>query len=145
MTYICVSILTIIGSDHGLSPGRRQAIIWTNAGISLIAPLGTNFSEILIEIQSFSFKKTRLKMSSGKWRPFCLGLNVLNTDDKLQWNFNRNLNFFLKKIHFKMACVLCRPHCVNDLSVVIGYTSIQLDSLFLTNSLCIWWCYLYVL
>ena len=27
---------------------RRQAIIWTNAGILLIGPLGTNFSEILI-------------------------------------------------------------------------------------------------
>ena len=77
VTHICVGKLTIIGSDNGLSPGRRQAIIWTNAGILLIGPLGTNFSEILIEIQSFSFKKTHLKMSSGKWRPFCLGLNVL--------------------------------------------------------------------
>ena len=34
--------LTIIGSDNGLSPGRRQAIIWTNAGILLIEPLRTN-------------------------------------------------------------------------------------------------------
>ena len=42
--------LTIIGSDNGLSPGRRQAMIWTNAGILLIGALGTNFSEILIEI-----------------------------------------------------------------------------------------------
>ena len=42
--------LTIIGSDNGLSPGRPQAIIWTNDGILLIAPLGTNFSELLIEI-----------------------------------------------------------------------------------------------
>ena len=31
----------IIGSDNGLSPVRRQAIIWTNAGILLIGPLGT--------------------------------------------------------------------------------------------------------
>ena len=30
---ICVSNRTIIVSDNGLSPGRRQAIIWTNAGI----------------------------------------------------------------------------------------------------------------
>ena len=67
---------TIIGSDNGLSPDRRQAIIWTNAGILLIWPLGTNFSETLIEIHIFSFKKMHLKMSSGKWRPFCLGLNV---------------------------------------------------------------------
>ena len=52
--HICVSKLTIIGSDNGLSPRRRQAIIWTNAGILLIGPLGTNFSEILIEIHTFS-------------------------------------------------------------------------------------------
>ena len=78
MTHICVGNLNIIGSDNGLSPGRRQAIIWTNAGILFIEPLGTNFSEIFIEILTFSFKKMRLKVSSGKWRPFCLGLNVLN-------------------------------------------------------------------
>ena len=77
VTHICVGKLTIIGSDNGLSPGRRQAIIWTNAGILLIGPSGTNFSEILSEIQLFSFKKMHLKMSSVKWRPFCFGLNVL--------------------------------------------------------------------
>ena len=77
VTHICVSILTIIGSDNGLSPGRRQAIIWTNAGILLIGPLGTNFSEILIKIHTFSFKKMWLKVSTAKWRPSCLGLNVL--------------------------------------------------------------------
>ena len=77
MTHIYVSKQTIIGSDNGLSPGRRQAIIWTNAGILLNGPLGTNFSEILIGIQTFSYKKMHLKMSSAKWRPFCLGLNVL--------------------------------------------------------------------
>ena len=50
VTHICVSKLTIIGSNNGLLPDRRQAI---------------------------SFKKMHLKMSSGKWRPSCLGLNVL--------------------------------------------------------------------
>ena len=78
VTHICVSKLTIIGSDNGLSPDRRQAIIWTKAGILLIEHLGTKFSEISIGIQIFSFKKMRLKMSSAKWRPFCLGLNVLS-------------------------------------------------------------------
>ena len=77
VTHICVSKLTITGSDNALSPDRRQAIIWTNAGILLIGPLGTNFSEIFIEILTFSFKKMRLKVSSAKWRPFYLGLNVL--------------------------------------------------------------------
>ena len=77
VTHICVSKLIIVGSDNGLSPSRCQAIIWTNAGILLIGSLGTNFSEIFIEIYTFSFKKMYLKISSGKWRPFCLGLNVL--------------------------------------------------------------------
>ena len=84
VTHICVNELTIIGSDNGLSPGRRQAIIWTNTGILLIGPLRTNFSEIIIEIYSFSFKKMHLKMLSGKWRPSCLSLNVLI---KMFWVF----------------------------------------------------------
>ena len=78
VTHICVFNLTIISSDNGLSPGRRQAIIRANAGILLIGPLGINFSGILFGIQAFSFKKMHVKMSSAKWRPFCLGLNVLN-------------------------------------------------------------------
>ena len=78
MTHIYVGKLPFIGSDNGLSPGRRQAIKWTNAGILLSGPLETNVSEILIEILIFSFKKIRLKVSSAKWRPFCLGLNVIN-------------------------------------------------------------------
>ena len=77
VTHICIGKLSIIGSDKGLSPGRRQAIIWTNAGILLIGTLGTNFSEILIEIHTFSYRETHLKMSSWKWRPFCLGLSML--------------------------------------------------------------------
>ena len=78
VTHICVGKLTIIGSVNDLTPGRRQAIIWTNAGILLIRTLGTNFNDFLSEIRAFSFKKMHFKMSSGKWRPSCLGLNVLN-------------------------------------------------------------------
>ena len=66
MTHICVSKLTIIGSDKGLSPGRRQAIIWTNE-ISTI------------DIQTFSFKKIHFNMSSGKWRPFFSRPQCVNT------------------------------------------------------------------
>ena len=75
--HICNSKLKIIGSDNGLSPDRRQAIIWTNAVIFSIWPLGTNFSEISIEMHTFSFKKMHWKMLSTKWWPFCLSLNVL--------------------------------------------------------------------
>ena len=82
VTHICVGNLAIIGSDNGLSPGRRQAIIWSNAGILLNGPLGTNFSEISIGNQRFSFTKMHLNMSSKKWRPFCLGLNVLSCPEE---------------------------------------------------------------
>ena len=69
VTHLCIIKLTIIGSDNGLSPSRRQAIIWTNAGILLSGPLGTNFSEILIAIHISSFKKMYLKLSSAIcWR-----------------------------------------------------------------------------
>ena len=77
MRHICVGNLTIFASDNGLSPGRPQAIIRTNAGLLLIEPLGTNFGEILIEIHTFSIKKMHLKMAAGKWRSFCVGFSVL--------------------------------------------------------------------
>ena len=47
--HICISNLTIIGSDNGLSPGRRQAIICTNAGILLFRTSETNLREILLQ------------------------------------------------------------------------------------------------
>ena len=121
VTHIGVSKLTIIGSDNGLSPGRRQAIIWTNAGILLIGLLGTNFNEIFIEIHTFSFKKIHLKMSSRKWRPFCLGLNVLissmisrirhdvthrcqNKIDAISQRKFSNLFLLIKMLYFDWNC-----------------------------------------
>ena len=76
--HICVVNLTIIDLDNGLAPTRRQAIIWTNDGILLIGPLGTNFSEILSKIHTFSFMKIHLKTSFAKWQPICLCLNVIS-------------------------------------------------------------------
>ena len=55
-----------IGSDNGLAPGRRQAIIWTNAGALSIGLLGTICSEIRIGNLSFWFNKKHLKLSSAK-------------------------------------------------------------------------------
>ena len=80
VTHICISKLTTIASDNGLSPGQRQAIIWTSAGILLIGPLGTNFSKIWSEFHTFSFRKINLKMPA-KCQTFCLSLNVLT-----HWN-----------------------------------------------------------
>ena len=75
--HICISNLTTIVSDNCLAPGWCQAIIRTNDAILLIRALGTNFSEILIEFHTFSFKKMHLQMSSAKSRPFCLSPNEL--------------------------------------------------------------------
>ena len=97
VTHMCVGKLIIIGSDNGLSPGRRQAIIWTNAGILLIGPLAANFSEILIAIETFSFKKMHLKMLCGKCRPFCLGLSVLS----LHLYFAIT-NYVIRRAYYKM-------------------------------------------
>ena len=80
---------TIIGSDNGLSPGGRQAIIWASAGILLIRWVGTNFSEILCGIYVFSFKKMHLKMSSAKWRQLLLGYALFPLSN--QWNMLENL------------------------------------------------------
>ena len=60
--HICVTRLTIIGSENDMLPAQRQAIIWTNAEILLIGSLGINFNEILIEIETLSFKKIHLKI-----------------------------------------------------------------------------------
>ena len=69
---ICVNKLSNIGS---MTPGRRQAIISTITGILLVGP---NFSWILIEvhISPVIIQENTFKMSV-KWRPFCLGLNVI--------------------------------------------------------------------
>ena len=108
VTHICVSKLTIIGSDNGLSPSRSQAIIWTNAGILLIRTLGTNLSEILGELYSFSFSKMHLKMSSAKWRLFGLGLNELidnPRETKLQvWVYLLDYGWLVTKYWWDGEC-----------------------------------------
>ena len=78
VTHICVTKLGHHWFSWWLVTWQgSQVSIWTKAGILLIRTLGTNFSEISLEIHTFTFKKMHLKMSSGTWRPFCLGLNVL--------------------------------------------------------------------
>ena len=104
MMHICVRKLTIIGWDNGLSPGRRQAIIWTNAGILLISPLGTNFNEILIGIHTFSFKKMHLKMSSAKWRPLMPIPNRRHfADDIFKCIFENENEWFSPRISLKFV------------------------------------------
>ena len=127
VTHICVGKLTIIGSDNGLSPGRRQAIIWTNVGILLIWPLGTNFSEILIANETFSFKKMHLKKSSAKWCPFCLSLNVLKGSDRGEVNDTDS------------AWAIRKTNADKDLQVIIA--SLRINELFNGLLKKSWWCH----
>ena len=121
MTHICTDNLTIIGSDNGLSPAWRQAIIWTNAGILLIGPSGINFSEIVIAIHIVPLNKMHLKMLSTKWRPFCLGLNVLWTkicDKKITlfWDY-----ITCNKCKNKMIMTLWMTFVVVNILLLIKY------------------------
>ena len=124
---MCVCKLTNIVPDNGLSPDRRQAIIWINAGILLIRAPGTKFSEILSEIHKFTFKKMHLKISPAKWRPFCLGLNVAMLD--AGWIHTASLwgvrvriwfpifviavfiNHYVIWIHIKIGCIYVTHNC----------------------------------
>ena len=74
MTHICVSELASIGSDNGLSPRRRQAIIRINAGILLIRTLGAQFNEIFyrnsyIFIEENALENVVWKMAAILFRP----------------------------------------------------------------------------
>ena len=110
MTHICVRKLTTIVSDNGLSLGRRQAIIWTNVGILLTGRLGINFTEILVAIHTFSLKKMHFKISSEKWRPFCLGLNVLTS-------------------HYIMLLIHAQPITANSNGIGKVYTRLSYECL----------------
>ena len=131
-----------ICSDNGLSLIQRQAIIYTNAGLLSIGPLGTDFSEIWIEIQNFLFAVLHLKTSSANWQPFCqvgrwvkrMG-HVKHTKSRfvvqaIIWTnagillirtsgtkFNEILSeirtFLFKKMHLKMSSGKCRPFCLS--------------------------------
>ena len=105
--HICVGNLTTIGSGNGLSPDWHQAIMWANAGILLIGPLRTNFSEFITGILTFSLKKVRLKVSSAKWRPCCLGLNVLS----ILINHTFYLKQILRRSHKITLLALWVPNC----------------------------------
>ena len=119
--HICVNNLTIIDSDNSLSPGRFHAIIWTRAGLLLIGPIGTNFSEISIEHYTLSFKQTHLEMSSGKWLPFCLGLNVFIQ----QFLFHRNSSFITASNSVAIRCsvpwIMKRNKALAATSVLLCY------------------------
>ena len=113
VTHICVGNLAIVGSHNCLSPGRRHAIIWTDAGILLIGPSETDFNEILIKNHAFSFKKIYLKMSpDSKVHEANMGPIWGRQDpDGPQVG---PMNFAIWVVR-KMVAILSWPPCVNNL------------------------------
>ena len=110
MTYICVSKLTIIGLYNGLLLGRR-----TNARILLFGPLGTNFSEILIEMHTYTFRKMPLQMSLAICRPFCLDLNMLKSNTFARTSVHVSKTNAVARAELRSPSLLC--DCYPSLSV----------------------------
>ena len=131
MTHICISNLTIFGSDNGLSPGRRQAIIQTTAGILLIGPLGTNCIgfEIKIHIfflqenifENFVWKMTTMLSRSGCVNHHAIALiqsllfaiATIAIDDKpakhmLSSNLAKSRHKFMKRTLQQYGRALCK-------------------------------------
>ena len=114
-----------------MSPNRRRVIILTNAALLSIGPWGTNLSEILIEIQNFSFTKMHLKIPSAKWPPFwpwgdelmyepCTRNKLCSFETSIPAGTRRNNNVFIsskrrrrrrfdvmKTISLRHYCVMC--------------------------------------
>ena len=125
VTHICVSDPTSIGSDNGLSPGRHQAIIWANAGIFLIGPLGRNFSEILIEIQTLSLKKISLTRPALERRKTLGHLRSINRNMIIHFaNQSQTCQLFkIKKKKIFKLCMKrnCEKWCSNQSKVENSY------------------------
>ena len=98
VTHICVGNLTIIVSDNGLSPGRHQAIIWTNA-----------VRERPLNLITHSLNQ-------------CWNIVDWTLGNKLQWNFNRNSYIFIQENPFETVVWKWRPFCLG-LNVLMGLLS----------------------
>ena len=122
--YASVNRLSI-GSDNGLSPIRRKAMIKTNTGSLSIGPLGTNFNETFIKIKNALVMKMHLKVSSVKRRLFCLGGDEL-TQYWVEWccketleisytNHSRLLPHILSSFSFNISMLGAWINCLTFL------------------------------
>ena len=106
VTHICVTKLTIIDSDDGLSPGQFQAIIWTNARIVSIRPLAINLNEILIEmfIHVNALENCVLKMTTILFLPQWVkaDYHLLCKSRWIHWHSR------FQNIRLKIIAITCR-------------------------------------
>ena len=100
----------------------------------LIGPLGTHFSEIIIGIHKFSFKRKHLKISSANWRPFCLGFNVATIAVHFiiplgiicHRGYHWTTVYPKKYAHGFCFAVLCCGYTLTDFPISIRLTSLAL-------------------
>ena len=96
-THICISKLTIIGSDNGLSPEWRQAIIWTNAGILLIDHSRYYYSH-LVAVRGRGRRKPRVRVV---WTNMTMECEV---KCKYHWDIVQNKYENLMMLHIWILC-----------------------------------------
>ena len=120
VTHICFSRLTIIGSHNGLSPGRRQTTIWSNAGIVLIRPLRTRFSKTSIETHTFSFMLLCSTICARVWES-CYSTPMvfqcrLQWSEFLQWHSSvgQFQLSFSSGVPVALQCTLDQPVCTGS-------------------------------
>ena len=77
MTHIWVIRLTIIGSDNGLLPDQRQAIIRTNATILLMGLFSEFFYQnLFIFIHKYAFENGACKMATILPQAQCINIET---------------------------------------------------------------------
>ena len=113
-THSWVSKLTIIGSDNGLSPGRRRSIVCTSTGILLIRTQRTNISEILIKFRHFHSRK---RIRNCEMAAICIGLDVIMYNKavyilhEMCLTLGIEMHFYLTTHHFGFYSVIPSSCC----------------------------------
>ena len=130
VTHMCVSELTIIGSDNGLSPGRRQAIIWTREWWNIVNwTLRNKLQWNFIRNSNIFIQQNALENVVCEMASICLGLNVLIP---ITYQASKFLNFvnlliqetiiLQKKCHFPwITFIFDGCHCSWDAVKPVKY------------------------
>ena len=128
MPYICFSELDGFSPGNCSSPVRRQAITWANADLLSIRCLGTNFSEILIEVRTSSVREMHLKLSSAKmaailsrgwWIKACRHIYV-----PVKWNIFGPFNA-IGWFGYGLLSIVLLTHWGRDKMVAISQTTLS--------------------
>ena len=97
----------IIGSVNGLSPGRRQAIIWINVGLLSIGTVRTNFSEIVIEIRRFHYNDVIMSAIASQIISLTIVYSTVYSGANQRKHLSSASLAFLRGIH---RCPVNSPH-----------------------------------